>query len=309
MRALGTFIVLLALSLTTSGCLPILIGSAKTLKPGEFSLAFAGQGRGGRLPEGIERTGPATGIVEMRGGVPGERMEAGFTLQVPWHVVWDMKVSALAERRILPAVAAQVHMGLIFQPSYGASLLVTKTFGPFEITAMGGAGRTNERFWRSGSGPFSDNSENYIKDVYSTGGGIEYRLSPIHSILVNFISWRSASWHETAKDGRPFGVREEPACFLSAGIRVRWTVPPSKRTGALVVLRGYILGPLEGDRFPVGQPGIYRATVLVDIYTRITRSDKPAGRESLMEKRAVLIQGIALPQPATFLARTIELQN
>ncbi len=317
----GTLL-LVGLAFALSGCLPLLISSAKTLKPGELTLAVAGMGRTSRLPEGIEQAGPAVGVVEIRGGLPGDRLEAGFTLQAPWHMVWDFKFQALHETRIVPAVAAQAYLGLITQPTLGGALLATKTIGPVEVTGMGGMGRSNERLWRAGSGPFSsDESEKFTKDIYAWGGGVECHLSPVHSLFVNVTSWSAVHEDKLSRENltsspfqaivtaNEFNVNEGPTFFFSAGIRLRWKLKSVKSTDALTVLRGYVLKSLDQDEFEVGQPGVYRATVLVDAHTRITADGAPAGQEKLAKGRAVLIHGISLPQPSTFLARTIELQN
>lgn len=294
---------------TLTGCLPLLIGSAKTLRPGEFTAAVAGTGRTSRLPENTEQVGPAAAIVEFRGGLPGDRLEAGVTVQAPWNLAWDLKLQGLRESRFIPAVAAQVHLA-VRQPGFGGTLLVTKTWGPFEITGTGGMGRSNERLWRTGHRPFSKLSESYEKNFYAWGGGVEYRLSQRYSVLANVTSWSSRTVAEFPEgDGSPFRVKEGPSYFASFGLRMRWRRTPKSTAAAVVILRGYVLTEVTDDQFEVGRPGVFRATVLLDHLTTITAFGDPMEPEELTRGRAILIHGLPLPQPSRFLARSIELQN
>jgi len=300
---------LLSCILLLSGCLPLPVGGAKTLKSGELTLAFSGMGRTSTMPENVTQVGPVAGVVELRGGLPGNRLESGLLLQIPWHVAWDLKLMLVDETSWSPAFAVQGRLGII-QPEYGGSFLMTKTFGRLQLTALGDVGRTYERLWRPDSDPFAGESEKYIKNVRGWGAGAEWKLSPVHALFASLVAWDTTGGVEDPKSGAAFGVDEGISYFMGAGLRVRWTIERDQETkGSSVALRGYILKSVEADRFELGQPGVYHATVLIDAYTRIIRDGKPVGRDSLEERKAVLIQGITLPQPSTFLARTIEIQN
>lgn len=301
---------LLALAgLGLAGCLPLLIGNARTMSPGDLSLALAGSGRTTRLPAGIEQAGPAAGLVEFRGGLPPGRLEAGWTVQVPWTMMWDLKGQLLLEQPLVPALALRVDLGLV-QPAYGAALLATKTFGPVMVTLTGGRSRIYERLWRTGKGPFTADSESYVKSVWAWGGGANWQISPIHHVFLEAVAWDPDHAKETPKSGRPWGVNESTSLAVTAGLRIRWhlAAPPARNAGSLTVLRGYVLTDPTSDAFEVGQPGIYRATVLLDTRTQYSADGKPAEASGLVRGRAVLIQGMAMPRPSTFLAHLIELQ-
>jgi hypothetical protein len=300
---------LVSCALLVSGCLPLPVGGAKTLKSGDLTLAFSGMGRTNSMPEDVKQAGPVAGVVEFRGGLPGDRLESGLVLQIPWHVAWDLKLMLVDEAPRWPALAVQGRLGII-QPEYGGSVLVSKTFGRIQLNLMGDVGRTYERLWRPGGGPFTDESEKYVKNVRGWGAGAEWKLSPVHRLFASLVSWDTTGGVEDPKTGLAFGINEGISYYMSAGLRVNWTIERDRGAkGGSIALRGYILKAVESNSFELGQPGVYRATVLIDSYTRIIRDGKPVGRESLEEKKAVLIQGITLPQPATFLARTIEIQN
>jgi len=292
-----------------SGCLPLLLGSARTMPPGDLSLALAGSGRSASLPAGVAQAGPATGLVELRGGLPPGRLEAGFTLQIPWTMMWDFKVQVLEESLLVPAVAGRLELGLV-QPDYGGELLATKTAGPIALTVMGGRNRTYERLWRTGTGSFSDTSESYVKSVWTWGVGAEYLWSPLTRLFLELVAWNPDSQKESPKTGAPFGVNERPSLAVSAGVRFGWHLSPRRapEQGAVTALRGYVLNDPTEDAFEVGQPGIFHATVLLDTQTRFIADGKPVDRSALARGRAVLIQGLAMPRPSTFLARVIELQ-
>lgn len=301
--------VLALVAAAAQGCLPLLLGSAKTMPPGDLSLALAGSGRTSRVPAGIEHAGPAAGIVEFRGGLPPGRLEAGWTIQVPWNMMWDLKGQLLEEALWWPAVAARLSLGLV-QPSYGGELLATRTLGPVAVTLMGGRSRLYERLWRTNRGPFSVESESMVKSVWAWGGGADWRISPIHHVFLEAVVWNPDHEMETAKTGKVYGVRESPGVAVTAGLRIRWHLEPARAhdPGALTALRGFVLSDPTPDSFEVGQPGIYRATVLLDTRTRYVADGKPADATGLVRGRAVLIQGMAMPRPSTFLAHTIELQ-
>jgi hypothetical protein len=280
------------------------------MPPGDMSLAVAGAARPNPLPPGIVQAGPATGVVELRGGLPPGRLEAGWTLQIPWTMMWDLKGQLVEEGAFLPAVTARIELGLV-QPDYGGALLVSKGVGPVTLTLMGGRSRTYERLWRDGRRPFSDQSESFIKSVWSWGAGADWEFSPSYHAFLEGVSWNPDGERESPKTGRPFGVTENANLTLAAGLRMRWHLapPPAPRdTGALTALRGYVLADPTADGFEVGQPGIYHATVLVDTRTQFVADGKPVDRALLARGRAVLIQGIAMPRPSTFLAHVVELQ-
>ncbi len=295
----------------SGGCLPLLLGSAKTLNPGDYSLAIAGMARTHTVPDSVKQTGTFNALIDLRGGLL-EGVESGLLLQVPSHVAWDLKGRILRESDgLVPAMALRAHLGII-QPSFGVSMLATKTFGRTAVTLMAGASRTNERLWREASGPFASESENFVKRPLELGCGAEYRLTSVHYLFCDAITWYSDPDYqiETPKTGSPFGVTEKRNWFFAAGIRIRWTPPPKPKPKAVsVALRGRVLKEPDAGQFEVGQPGIYSATVYVDAHTLILKEGKPVKLEELTQGRAVLIQGLPLPRPATFLARTIELQQ
>lgn len=292
-----------------SGCLPLLLGSARTMSPGDVSLALAGSGRSASLPAGVTQAGPATGLVELRGGLPPGRLEAGFTLQIPWTMMWDFKVQVLEESLLLPAVAGRLELGLV-QPDYGGELLVTKTAGPVGVTLMGGRNRTYERLWRTGTGSFSNTSESFVKSVWTLGAGLDYRWSALTHLFLEIVSWNPDNQKESPKTGPAFGVDERPSLAISAGARIGWHLAPRRAPdhGAVTALRGFVLDDPTADAFEVGQPGIFHATVLLDTQTQFIADGKPVDRSALVRGRAVLIQGLAMPRPSTFLAHVIELQ-
>ena len=300
-------LVLAFLAFLSTGCLPLLITSAKTMRPGDMSLTLAGTGRTQRITNGVKQAGPAAGIVELRGGLPFEGFEAGLALQIPWTMMTDIKYGLTRESMLLPATAIRGQIGVL-QPSVGASFLVTKTFGAAELTGMAGISRLSERLWKEGSSPFSSRSENLQKDVYSWGAGMEWAASPIHRLFVCGVSTSSVNEREFAEETGVFGVEEGPCWFFSAGMRIVWRMPPFRKSGALTALRGYMLSEFRNGSFDIGQPGVYRAVVMTDAYTQVTEDGKPVSMDKLTPNRAILIQGIPLPKPSTFLARTIELQ-
>jgi hypothetical protein len=300
---------LVASATLLSGCLPLLLGNARVLKPGEITIAAAGMGRGRAMDSAYRQPG-TSGVLELRGGLPGERLDAGLTVHAPYAAVWDLKYMLLAEGEdYLPAVAARVRLGMI-QPAYGASLVASRRFGPLELAASGGGGRSSERVWKPGATTLGDDSESFVKDYWVWQGGVSYALaSP-------FALFAEASWLNPAKQreiprmgSRAYGVTEKPSLFLAGGLRFTWVIPRKKRVEELAALRGHILAVISRDRFEVGQPGIYRATVLADAYTRVLRMGKPGTLDDLAPGKPVLIQGLPLPKPSTFLARVIEMQS
>jgi hypothetical protein len=304
----STALLLLSLPVVLSGCLPFLLGNAKVLRPGEMTLSMGAQGRTESLPAGVTQAGPAAAVVELRGGLPGDVMDAGFTVQAPWNLGWDLKLQVLRETTWVPAVAIRATLGVL-QPSFGGSLLASKTLGKLTVTLMAGGDRTSERLWKNGGSPFSLDSENYVKDIGAWGVGAEYPVSNADDLFAGVVGWNPTTLSESPKTGLPFGVVEKPGFFFTAGLRVKWKIArpaPSKVT--MTALRGYVLSDPGADRIEVGQPGIYRAIVLLDTYTKITADGKEVPRGELKQGRMVLIQGLALPQPSTFLARTIELE-
>lgn len=273
-----------------------------------MALGLGGMGRTSRIGPGLDQPGPAAGIVELRGGLAGGRLEAGYAVAVPWHMAWDLKVGLLREDGWIPATAVRADLGL-FQPSFGGALLVTKTAGAWALTLLGETGRRNERVWTAGTGPYAETSENHVKRVLGAGGEIAAKVTPIHDVYVGVMYWTSRTEHEAARRGAEFGVVEGPSWFASGGLRLRWSIPkPPPIAGPMTALRGFLLSEPDAERVEVGQPGIYRAVVLLDGRTRILFDGKPADRSEMTLGRAVLIQGVALPQASTFLARTIELQ-
>jgi len=295
-----------------SGCLPLLLGSARTLQPGEFSVSVAGMDRSGRLSSTeYDRSGPGIGIVEIRGGLPGDRLDAGVTFQIPWNASWDLKYQVVRESRFVPAVAAQAWLGILSQPTFGGTVLTGKSFGPVEITASGGCARSSERIWPANDGYWSNEREHSMKALLSWGAAVEYRLSPAVSLATSVVAWQAVREYLVVEDElRPFDLELGPGFFVSAGVRLKWKWARRERpAGILTALRGYVLNELSDNEIEVGRPGVYRAKVLLDSGTKITADGAPAKREDLTEGRAVLIQGLSLPQPSTFLARTIELQN
>jgi len=296
--------------LLLSGCLPLLLGNARVLKPGELTVAAAGMGRtSSAVPSSVRQPG-VSGVVEIRGGLPGERMDAGLTAHAPWTATWDLKYMFRDEGPgFAPAVAARVKLGMI-QPDYGGSLLVSRRFGPLELVASGGGGRSSERLWRPGASTLGNDSESFVKDYWVWGGGLGYRFASPWELFAEVVSLNPAKQREIPRLGaQAFGVTEKPSVFLAGGMRFTWVIPRRKRTEELVALRGHILTVDSRDRFEVGQPGIYRATVLADAYTRVLRMGKPGTLEDLAPGKPVLIQGIPLPKPSTFLARVIEIQS
>jgi hypothetical protein len=299
-----------ALALLLSGCLPGLVGTARTLRPGEMSFAVGGMGRTHNLPDNVAQGGTASGMIELRGGLPIERADSALTFQAPWNASWDVRYQFADEDALVPAVAGQFTLGVV-QPSLLAALAVTKSFGPVSLTGMASTGRVNEQLWRPGTGPFSGGSETLAKDVYAWGGGVEIEASPIHRIFADVVAWNNVNEQESpVRKGEAFGVNEGPTWFFAAGLRIAWKQPPPVRpSGALTVLRGYLLQDFANNQFELGQPGLFRAAVLTDAFTRVVRDGKPASMKELKSGTPVLIQGIPLPQPSTFLARTIELQG
>jgi hypothetical protein len=278
------------------------------LHPGDLALSVAAMGRTGSLPPGIAQAGSAAAIAEIRGGLPGEVMDTGFTVYAPWTVGWDLKCQLLHAGTWTPDIAVRADLGVL-QPSFGGALLVSRSAGPVTLTLMAGRDRRSERLWRDGAGPNSLDSENYIKDVVAWGVGAECRVGEADDLFAGVVCWDPTTRSESPKTGQPFGADEGPTYAVTAGLRIRWRiVRPAAPKVVLTALRGYVLTEPTPDRFEVGQPGIYRAVVLLDGYTQITADGKPAPRGDLVQGRAVLIQGIALPKPSTFLARTIELQ-
>lgn len=291
-----------------AGCLPIPVGSARILPAGEMSLGAGGLGRTGQLAPGIRQPGEGAGLLELRGGLAGGRLEAGWAIAVPWHMAWDLKLGLLREDGWIPAVAARADLGL-FQPSFGGSVLVTKSAGRFALTLLGETGRRNERLWVSGSGPNAATSENRIMLVRGGGGELTATVSPACDLYADVTYWTTDTEHEAPKTGAAFKVTGGPSWFFGAGLRRHWTMSRAKVTaGPMTALRGYILSEADPERVEVGQPGIYKAVVLLDAGTRILFDGKPVERSEMTVGRAVLIQGIALPKASTFLARTIELQ-
>lgn len=305
--ALAVFVALAA-----SGCLPLLLGSARTLKPGEFTIAVAEMERTGRLSSTeYTRAGPSLAVVEVRGGLPGDRMDAGLTLHIPWNASWDLKLHAMREGRFIPALAVQVSLGLLSQPTVGGALLATKAAGPVEITGTGGYGHSTGRIWPAGEKYWSGEARNHSTDFYYWGAGIEYRAAPALSLLAGLIVTQ-ATRESLVVEGRllPYDLEAGPGYFLSAGIRTKWKwKPQEKPKGTLTALQGYVLNEVENGQLEVGRPDVYRATVLIDSRTRITADGEEVEPGELTRGRAVLIQGLSLPRPSTFLARTIELQN
>ena len=301
---------LAALSLPLSGCLPGLVNTARTLRPGEMTFAMGGMGRTGVLPDNVAQGGNASGMIELRGGLPFERADSAITLQLPWNASWDVRYQFISEDTFVPAVAGQFMLGAA-QPALLASLAATKTFGKVSLTGLASTGHVNEQLWRPGSGPYSGESETLAKDVYAWGGGIEVEASPIHRLFAGLLAWNNAHEQEAParKDGE-FHVDEGVSWFITAGLRIVWKQPPPPRpAGALTVLRGYLLQEPANNRFELGQPGLFRAVVLTDAFTKAVRDGKTASLKELKAGIAVLVQGIPLPQPSTFLARTIELQG
>jgi len=264
-------------------------------------------GRTEDLPAGVRQAGPAAVIAELRGGLPGDIVDAGFTVQAPWNLDWDLKLQVSREAAWTPAVAVRADLGVL-QPSFGAALLASKSAGPLTVTAMVGRDRRNERLWLNGSSPFALDSENMTKDVWAWGVEADYTVSGVHDLFAGVVSWNSTNETEAPRRTSAYGVHEGVTLFFTAGIRTRWKLVRSAPKVVSTALRGYVLTDPAADRFEFGQPGIYRAAVLIDDYTKITADGKPAPRSELKQGRAVLIEGIALPQPSTFLARTIELQ-
>ncbi|MEK7477604.1 MAG: hypothetical protein AAB152_18435 [Candidatus Coatesbacteria bacterium] len=299
---------LLVLPVLCSGCLPLLLGNARVLHPGELALSVAGMGRTESLPAGVDQAGPAAAVAEVRGGLPGDIVDTGLTVYAPWTFGWDLKCQILHGGTWTPDVAVRADLGIL-QPSFGGALLVSRSAGPVTLTLMGGRDRRTERLWRSGKGANSLESENYVKDVVAWGVGLECAVGASDDLFAGVVCWDPTTRSESPKTGQPFGADEGRTWAVTAGLRIRWkVVRPAAPRAALTALRGYVLTEPTPDGFEVGQPGIYRAVVLLDEYTKITSDGKPVPRGDLKQGRAVVIQGIALPKPSTFLARTIELQ-
>ncbi len=273
-----------------------------------MSLDVGGAGRTSSLPSGLAQPGPGAVMVAVRGGLAGGRLEAGYAVVVPWHMAWDLKLGLLREEGAIPAVAVRADLGL-FQPSFGGALLVTKSVGPVSLTLIGEAGRRNERVWQTGTGPYAETSENLVKRVLGAGAELAIALPPLHEVYVNVTHHAAQTEHEAPRRGAEFKAEEGPSWFFGAGVRLTWSIPKAPPTpGPLTALRGVILEVPGPEGMEVGQPGIYKATVLMDDNTKVLFDGKPVERAEMTQGRAVLIQGIALPKPSTFLARTIELQ-
>lgn len=298
------------LALASSGCLPILLGGPKTLKPGEMTVSLAGMGRADNMPDQVKRAGSASGVVELRGGLM-ERLDSAVTLHLPWAASWDMKYQVNAEHRWMPGTAIQLVLGAA-QPSFIGMFIAGKSFGPVTATASVSAGRTNERLWRPGGTPFGTQSETLAKEVYSWGGAVEYEASSIHRFFLNAIAWNNVREQEVPiVEGNSFGVNEGVSWFFTAGLRVAWQAPQAvfKRDNSTTVLRGYLFTNPENGSMEIGQAGLFRATVLTDSFTRYTRDGKRVSASELQAGMPVLVQGILMPKPSTFLARSIEIQG
>jgi len=305
-----TVLALLVLAVFSSGCLPILLAGPNTLKPGDMTISLAGMGRADHMPDQIKRAGSASGVIELRGGL-AESIDAAVTLHLPWTASWDMKYQINAERDWIPGTAIQLVLGAA-QPSFSAILLAGKSFGRITTTAAVSAGRTNERLWRPGGTPFGTASETLAKEIYSWGGAIEYAASPIHRIFINAIAWNNVREQETPiVAGNSFGVNEGISWFFSAGLRLSWQMPQTvqQRATSPTVLRGYILAEPGNGSLEIGQIGLFRATVLTDSFTRYIRDGKRITAGELAYGMPVLVQGIPMPKPSTFLARSIEVQG
>lgn len=307
-RGHSTSVVLLALPLVLTGCLPLLLGTARVLHPGELSVSVGGMARTTSLPPGIAQPGPTAAVFEMRGGLPGEILDTGITVQAPWSAAWDLKCQVLHQERWYPDIAVRADLGVL-QPSFGAALLVSRSAGPVTVTLMAGRDRRSERLWQVRSGPNSITFPNYVKDVQAWGVGAEYELDPDQDVFAGVVCWNPTTRTLNPNPRAPSGVNEEPTYAIMAGLRIRWRLArPPAPTAVLTALRGYVLSEPTPEQFEIGQPGIYRAVVLLDGETRITADGKPATYEDLKQGRAILVQGYALPRASTFLARTIELQ-
>jgi len=298
------------LALCASGCLPILLGGPRTLKPGDMTVALAGMGRSDHMSDSVKRGGSASGVVELRGGM-AENLDSGVTFHLPWTASWDLKYQVNAEGQWTPGTALQVVLGAA-QPSFTGILLAGKSFGALTVTASASAGRTNERLWRPGGTPFGTQSETLAKEIYSWGGALEYEASPIHRLFLNVIAWNNVAEQEVPiVEGNKFGVNEGVSWFISAGLRVAWQMPQTiiKRDNSTTVLRGYILSEPTNGSMEIGQVGLFRATVLTDSFTRYIRDGKRIPAGDLKSGMPVLVQGILMPKPSTFLARSIEVQG
>ena len=295
--------------LLLSGCLPLLLGNARVLKTGELTISAAGMARTRAVPAEVRQPG-SSGVVEFRGGLPGDRMDAGLTIHAPWTATWDLKYMFRDEGEgFAPAVAARVRLGMI-QPAYGGSLLVSRRFGPLELVASGGGGRSSERIWLPGATTLGNGSESFVKDYWAWGGGFSYNFASPWAFFAEAVYLSPAKQREIPRLGeKAFEVSEKPSVFLAGGMRFTIVIPRQKRTEGIIALRGHVLAVASRDRFEVGQPGVYRATVLVDAYTQVLRMGKPGTLDDLAPGKPVLIQGIPLPKPSTFLARVIEIQS
>jgi hypothetical protein len=275
-----------------------------------MTITVAGMGRADHMPDRVKRAGSASGVVEIRGGL-AENLDSAVTLHLPWTASWDMKYQLVPEREYTPATAIQVVLGAA-QPSFMAILLAGKSFGPLTTTAAVSAGRTNERVWRPGGTPFGTQSETLAKEVYSWGGAVEYEASPIHRIFLNAICWNNVREQEVPiVEGNSFGVNEGISWFFSGGIRIAWQMPQAifKRDNSTTVLRGYVLSDPANGSMEIGQPGLFKAVVLTDSFTRYVRDGKRISVSDLKAGMPVLVQGILMPKPSTFLARSIEVQG
>ncbi len=305
-------IVIVAISMLNSGCLPFLLGTAETLRPGEYSLAVAGAGRSRDLPASIEQAGPAAAMVEIRGGLVRKGLEAGMTAQIPVHAVWDIKWQFLEQKGdFLPAIAFRFHLGAYQADtgSLGGSLLATRNIGRVSLTAMTGFERTNERLWPQGASPFDSASVSFVKHPIAVGLGASLKLSSRFSLFIDTVSWDSKGQEEQGDEWEPLDVSEGRTWFFAGGLKLNWTrrLKPAPQA-SLTALRGWVMKTPDDGRFEVGQPGIYTAIVYMDSATEILSGGVSADLSEIREGRAVLIQGLPLPRPAAFLARTIELQ-
>ena len=207
------------------------------------------------------------------------------------------------------SVAVRADLGIL-QPSFGVALLTSKTDGALTLTAMVAHSRRSEHVWRKGGRPLGDDTEIIAANVFSWGGGAEFRVAPHGEVFVGVVAQTPSQQHESPRDSAAFAIAERSSWFVSAGYAVHWTMarPPRQVLGTMTTLRGIVLADPESDRFEVGEPGIYRAMVFLDASTRFVSGGNDVPRAELKQGRIVLVQGLALPHPSTFLARTIELQ-
>src|SRR6185503_15967908 len=125
-------------------------------------------------------------------------------------------------------------------------------------------------------------SENRIKRVRGGGGELSLTMSPAWDLYGDATCWTSETEHEAPRAGQPLGVVEGPGWFFGGGIRRHWTIhAPASTAGPTTALRGYVLSEPDPERVEVGQPGIYRAIVLLDADTRILFDGKPVERSEM----------------------------